>query len=67
MDTFIMMFGEATPPGTHTGTMPKHIIKTPQGTFKAVVKRDYVGTFKQIEKAIDAVSRYLNKKDEESH
>tara|TARA_R100000935_G_scaffold58847_1_gene98525 strand:+ start:6355 stop:6543 length:189 start_codon:yes stop_codon:yes gene_type:complete len=59
MNSFIMMFGEPTPPGTHTGTMPKHIIKTPQGTFKACINRDYIGTYKKIEQAINAVSKYL--------
>lgn len=53
------MFGEPTPTDVHTGTMPIHVIKTPQGTFKASVKRKYLGTFKKIDQAVDAVTEHL--------
>lgn len=55
-----MMFGEPTPANRHTGTMPDNVILTPQGTFKAIVKRNYLGTFKTIEEATNAVSEHLN-------
>ena len=59
MNNYIMMFGKPTPTGVHSGDMPLHVILTPQGTFKAIVKRDYLGTFKKIDQAIDAVTEHL--------
>ena len=61
MDNFILMFGEPTQADTHAGTMPYGVILTPQGTFKALVKRVYLGTHKDINQAIRAVNDHLNK------
>ena len=60
MNNFEMVFGTPSATDTHTGTMPRHVILTPQGTYKAIVKRDYLGTYKKIEQAINAVTEHLN-------
>tara|TARA_B100000795_G_C22651592_1_gene380501 strand:- start:480 stop:671 length:192 start_codon:yes stop_codon:yes gene_type:complete len=61
MNNFEMVFGTPSPTDAHTGIMPIGVILTPQGTFKAIVKRKYLGTFKEIEQAINAVTEHLNK------
>lgn len=55
------MFGEPTIADTHTGTMPQGVILTEQKTFKAIHKRKYLGTFKDIEQAIKAVNNQIKK------
>jgi hypothetical protein len=61
MNNFILMFGEPTIADTHTGTMPQGVILTEQKTFKAIHKRKYLGTFKDIEQAIKAVNNQIKK------
>ena len=58
------MFGNPSATDAQTGTMPNGVILTPQGTYKAIVKRVYLGTHKKIEHAINAVNDHLNAKDD---
>ena len=59
MNNFVLMFGvqRDTEPGP--GKMPYGIILTPQGTYKAIIKRVYLGTHKELKDAINAVNDHL--------
>jgi len=58
------MFGEPKDSDTNTGTMPYGVIYTPQGTYKSIVKRVYLGTHKELKDAINAVNDHLNTTNE---
>lgn len=60
MNNFVLMFGVPKDTDDNPGTMPKGVSLTEQGTFKAIIKRQYLGTFKDIEHAINAVTEHLN-------
>jgi len=60
MNNFIMMFGEQSETDSLNKDIPKHISITPQGTYRVMRRRVYLGTFKTIEEAKDSVSNYLN-------
>tara|TARA_R100000935_G_scaffold58377_1_gene95157 strand:- start:1119 stop:1304 length:186 start_codon:yes stop_codon:yes gene_type:complete len=59
MNSFEMMFGKPEITDTHKGILPQFISKTPQGTFKAIVKGKYLGTHKKMEVALDVIKQYL--------
>jgi hypothetical protein len=60
MNNFTMMFGEQSVNDKLNLDLPKHISITPQGTYRVMRRRVYLGTFKTIEEAKYSVSNYLN-------
>jgi len=61
MDNYTMMFGTPKQATEHTGELPEYIIKTVQNTFKVRVKRKYLGTFRELELAVEVLNEYLSK------
>ena len=55
-----MMFGEQSVDDKLNIDIPKHISITPQGTYRVMRRRVYLGTFKTIEEAKYSVSNYLS-------
>tara|TARA_B100000795_G_C22676582_1_gene390030 strand:- start:153 stop:344 length:192 start_codon:yes stop_codon:yes gene_type:complete len=60
MNNFIMMFGEQSVDDELNRDIPKHISITPQGTYRVMIRKIYLGTFKTVEEAKGSVSNYLN-------
>ena len=61
MNNFILMFGK---PKDETRrpdrSLPHGVVLTPHGTYKTEVKRVYLGTFKELDQAVNAVTEFLN-------
>jgi len=55
-----MMFGEQSVDDELNRDIPKHISITPQGTYRVMIRKIYLGTFKTVEEAKGSVSNYLN-------
>jgi len=61
MNNFILMFGK---PKDATrklnNNLPQGIQLTRHGTYKAEVKRVYLGTFKKLDQAINTLTEHIN-------
>ena len=61
MNNFILMFGKPKDETRRSGrTLPHGVVLTPHGTYKTEVKRVYLGTFKELDQAVNAVTEFLN-------
>lgn len=55
------MFGKPKDVKQTPSKMPHGVQRTPHGTFKTTIKRVYLGTFKEIDQAINAVTEHIKK------
>lgn len=62
MNNFILMFGKPKDETRHSGSnLPQGILLTRHGTYKTEIKRVYLGTFKRLDQAVNALTEHIKK------
>jgi hypothetical protein len=63
MDNFTMQFGAPTDEEDQELSASNYIRETVHGSYKAIVNRVYLGSFKNMDQALDVVNDYLNENE----